>query len=341
LAPAYDGPQRKVAHSNFFSRENDPHPVMDELFPSNTPPRQSYGNRQNEVDAALMDAWSWLESRGLLTRAPSGNDNWVYVGKAGKELLALDEIEELLGEPPQGRRDAAWWGRAKSLMERWNPAKSGDAKAAEDAFFANLHAFGRAADERRRGENQMLTLLNQAKHDISKGELRPVSIRTGDFTLIAESRLEELRALNSPQFDFKKLIRLCEELNVVSREECYFAAGMLTRALLDHVPPVFEVKTFDQLANYSGGGRSFKETMLHLDTGAKKIADGFLHTRIRDKETLPTPQQVNFGPALDVLLGEIVRIRSEVNMTAEIVPYKEPGALAGLPAKLPALFLPE
>lgn len=60
--------------------------------------------------------------------------------------------------------------------------------------------------------------------------------------------------------------------------------------------------------NYIGGSKSFKETMLHLETAAKKIADGFLHTQIRKTETLPNRQQVNFAAALDLLLGELVRI---------------------------------
>jgi hypothetical protein len=44
--------------------------------------------------------------------------------------------------------------------------------------------------------------------------------------------------------------------------------------------------------------------MLHLDTAAKKIADGLLHTQIRKGETLPNRQQVNFAAALDLLLGK-------------------------------------
>jgi hypothetical protein len=45
----------------------------------------------------------------------------------------------------------------------------------------------------------------------------------GEWTLINESRLDELRALASQDFDFRKLIRLCEELNISSLEECCFA----------------------------------------------------------------------------------------------------------------------
>jgi hypothetical protein len=48
--------------------------------------------------------------------------------------------------------------------------------------------------------------------------------------------------------------------------------------------------------------------MLHLDTAAKKIADGLLHTQIRKSETLPNAQQVNFAAPLDLLLSEIIRI---------------------------------
>jgi hypothetical protein len=133
--------------------------------------------------------------------------------------------------------------------------------------------------------------------------------KPGYMTLISESRLAELRELKSSDFDFRKLIRLCEELNTAFQEECYFATAMLTRGLLDHVPPVFGLKTFSEVANnYAGGGKSFKETMQHLENTARKVADAHLHMPIRKSETVPTAQQVNCGQQLDVLLSEIVRI---------------------------------
>jgi hypothetical protein len=129
------------------------------------------------------------------------------------------------------------------------------------------------------------------------------------LAVIADSRLTELRAVTSTQFDFKKLIRICEEINTAYGQKCYFAAAMLTRGLLDHVPPVFGFKTFSEVANnYAGGGKSFKETMHHLENAARKVADAHLHMPIRNSETLPTAQQVNCGQQLDVLLSEIVRI---------------------------------
>jgi hypothetical protein len=127
--------------------------------------------------------------------------------------------------------------------------------------------------------------------------------------MVAESRLEELRFLASVRFDFAKLTRLCEELNTAYMNECYYASAMLIRAVLDHVPPVFGMASFTEVANnYAHGGSSFKETMHGLETAAKKISDRYLHLHIQEKESLPTAQQVRFAGPLDALLGEIVRV---------------------------------
>src|SRR2546425_4274531 len=128
-------------------------------------------------------------------------------------------------------------------------------------------------------------------------------------SFVAESRLSELRKLASTDFDFKKLIRLCEELNTAYRNECYLATAMLIRGMLDHVPPLFKQSSFKEVANnYGGGGKSFKEAMQHLENASRKAADAHLHMPIRKSETLPVAQQVNFDAPLDVLLSEIVRI---------------------------------
>jgi len=135
-----------------------------------------------------------------------------------------------------------------------------------------------------------------------------VPVSTG-MSLIAEGRIAELRTLNDPRFDFQKLIRLCEETNICFRAGCYLAVAMLTRALLDHVPPIFSTKSFAEVANnYAGGSKSFKATMLHLDSGARNIADGHLHGQIRKQESLPAAQQVDFRAGIDVLLAEIIRV---------------------------------
>ncbi|PYQ87086.1 MAG: hypothetical protein DMG02_21545 [Acidobacteria bacterium] len=113
--------------------------------------------------------------------------------------------------------------------------------------------------------------------------------------------------MQARSFDLQRLIRLCEEANVAYSEGCYHATAMLVRGLLDHVPPLFGKRTFTEVAN-NHGSRSFKESMQHLENGARKVADAHLHTAIRNRETLPTAQQVAFGPEVDVLLAEIIRI---------------------------------
>jgi hypothetical protein len=86
------------------------------------------------------------------------------------------------------------------------------------------------------------------------------------------------------------------------------ATAMVVRAITDHVPPVFGCKTFGEVANNYGGSRSFKEHMANLDKSLRKVADGYLHTQIRQREAVPTPVQVDFRAAVGELLGEVLRI---------------------------------
>lgn len=83
---------------------------------------------------------------------------------------------------------------------------------------------------------------------------------------------------------------------------------MLVRAILDHVPPLFGFRTFAEVsANYGAAGTSFKKSMEHLQKTLRNISDSHLHQNIRQKESLPTETQVDFGAALDQLLGEVIR----------------------------------
>jgi hypothetical protein len=83
---------------------------------------------------------------------------------------------------------------------------------------------------------------------------------------------------------------------------------MLTRAIIDHVPPVFGYSTFLEVANNCKGTSSFKKSMQHLENSSRNIANQHLHGQIRKSETVPTLAQVNFANDLDVLLAEIVRV---------------------------------
>lgn len=126
---------------------------------------------------------------------------------------------------------------------------------------------------------------------------------------VVATRLVELRGLQTARFDPTRLIRLVEELNVASGNHCHMATAMLVRAIKDHVPPIFGVSTFAQVAsNVASGAKSFKASMQSLENSLKHIADAHLHQPIRNSEVLPTESQVDFRADLDVLLGEIVRV---------------------------------
>ena len=244
------------------------------------PPEPEYGTRQPEVTRAVMEAWNWLEREGMATRA-SSTPHWFTISRRGEELLQYHE-----------------------LYERWE--RIGVERVKDDLV---KNGGQRVLDIRSRSQQQEIAWewvrRKEGQTSLPAGK-RPGT--SGSLSLIAEDRINDLRKLSSPDFDFRKLIRLCEELNTSYDNGCLFATAALTRAALDHVPPLFGKKNFSEVANNYGGAKSFRELMDHLDNAAKKVADGHLHTQIRKSETLPTPQQVNFASGLDALLAEIIRI---------------------------------
>ncbi len=242
------------------------------------PPGYDYGPKQVEVTRRVMEGWYWLERQGFLIPDPSRR-GWHVLSTEGDRLLSK-----------------------LNRHERWE--KLGVDLVKQDLANGGLRYVGGPPEVR---EQAIEWIRRKEGHAMLPARKR--SGTGGASSFIAESRIDELRTLSSPDFDFQKLIRLCEELNSSYDIGNLYATAMLTRGVLDHVPPVFGHMTFAQVANnYGAGGRSFKETMQHLDGAARKISDGHLHMPIRNSESIPTPQQVYCGPQLDVLLSEIVRI---------------------------------
>lgn len=140
------------------------------------------------------------------------------------------------------------------------------------------------------------------KKDPESQVVKPETVNYVDLTRIAE-----LKTLKSNDYDLLRLIHLCEELNIVFSQRCYFSTIMLVRAIIDHLPPIFKKNSFADVANQHGSS-SFKNSMKKLDTSSRDIADSQLHTHIRRKEILPNSTQVNFSNDLDVLLAEVCRM---------------------------------
>lgn len=131
-----------------------------------------------------------------------------------------------------------------------------------------------------------------------------------DELFVSEDRINDLRSIKSTQFDFSKLICLCEEINSNFKSKNYMSVSMIGRAIIDHVPPIFGYSNFKEVANnYSGGGTSFKKSMLSLNSSLRNIADMYLHMQIRSKESLPNSIQIKFNNELDLLLAEIKMIQ--------------------------------
>ncbi|WP_415060520.1 hypothetical protein [Flavobacterium sp.] len=125
---------------------------------------------------------------------------------------------------------------------------------------------------------------------------------------ISVDRIISLREINNENFDFQKLIRLLEEINHNYSFENFLSVAILSRAVIDHIPPIFSCKTFNEVAN-NYGNTSFKKNMQHLNNSMRSMADSYLHVPIRRKESLPNENQINFSREIDFLLAEIIRIQ--------------------------------
>jgi hypothetical protein len=166
-------------------------------------------------------------------------------------------------------------------------------------------------------ESRWLLMLSQVDRAIADLKYReagmsastePVKLLTSEGTYVDSRRLDELASLESTKFDLTKLIALLWEINACHQNQCYFAVAALVRTVMDHVPPIFGCKGFAEIANNYQGTKSFKESMTHLATSARRIGDQHLHSQIRASEILPSVVQVNFSNDLDVLVAEIVRV---------------------------------
>ncbi len=144
---------------------------------------------------------------------------------------------------------------------------------------------------------------NEAK-EIGRKEIK---LQTVSRAYVDPDRINELKSLSQQNYDLGKLVRLCEELNICFASECYLAMVMLTRAILDHIPPIFGCRSFAEVANHCSG-KSFKENMQNLENSLRKISDHYLHSQIRSSESLPNVTQIDFSNNLDFLLAEITRI---------------------------------
>jgi hypothetical protein len=236
-----------------------------------------------------------------------------HASKCDLELDLKTVISKIIGQPGGDSLLTRW----HSKLARTNLHKSGTLKPCSDtkvnrgAHRYHLRAFIEAGHDpawERIAELERLVLPQR--------ETRPQSDNQAAPCFVAMERIDGLRALESSNFDLRKLIRLCEELNISHANRALYAITMLVRAVLDHVPPLFGKKSFAEVASNYRGGRSFKDPMERLEKTARKIADKQIHGPICHKEVLPTLQQVSFTAEVDLLLAEIIHIVSRIKKNA-------------------------
>lgn len=128
---------------------------------------------------------------------------------------------------------------------------------------------------------------------------------TSNTAYVAPAVIEQLRAAKPTKWDFTKLIGFCEELNDAYRRGAYLSTALLIRAVMNHVPSVFGEQTF--AAVVAQAGRSAKPMLERLEKEARPIADLHTHILMRQRESIPTKNQVEpFKGSFELLLQEMI-----------------------------------
>ena len=61
-------------------------------FSQNDTVREYPQDQQKELSQALMEAWVWLESEGLLVPKPESQGEWVIISRRGRQLRTRDQV---------------------------------------------------------------------------------------------------------------------------------------------------------------------------------------------------------------------------------------------------------
>ena len=123
--------------------------------------------------------------------------------------------------------------------------------------------------------------------------------------------LIKLKAVRSSRLDTTKLVKMCEELNDAYGRGNYISSTLLLRAIINHVPPVFEASKFSEVV--ASSGRSVKAILGRLNDEVRPIGDPHTHFLMRRTEQLPTKNQIEpYKASFEVLIQEvIVRLGSD------------------------------
>jgi len=150
--------------------------------------------------------------------------------------------------------------------------------------------------------SDLLVIIDDIREALSK---TPVEWSALQNEFVDSSVIEKLRLVQNPNYDLTKVIQFCQEINGTFNAGYYLSTALLIRSLINHIPPIFGHKTFQQVV--SQATKSRKELFMPLDQVARDVGDLHTHDTIRHKENLPTKRQIElFKPSIEILLQEII-----------------------------------
>lgn len=123
---------------------------------------------------------------------------------------------------------------------------------------------------------------------------------------IAPSIIDRLQAAQpTAEYNLKKLISLLQEL-----DDCYhlghvYASHALLRAVLDHIPPVFEQKNYGAVVNNVPWSRTDRSYIKQLDL-FRVQADDVLHRQMRKTPEVLDIDDLPRGAAVNALLNAVL-----------------------------------
>jgi len=75
--------QGRISHHNFFNS----------LGSTGRSGVFEYGARQEEVNLALMEAWAWLVSAGILVEKTGSGGGWFFISRRGRQITSRESFE--------------------------------------------------------------------------------------------------------------------------------------------------------------------------------------------------------------------------------------------------------
>lgn len=253
---------------------------------------KSYNIFDLEIDDVSLLVKAYLEGQHLVTLSGEEYNIW-------PDKITFFEHQEKINAPQLFKNIS----RSRDLHFEFFTAtnylkqsSTGNLYFSEDFFI-----------ERVKAENVTKKLIGNSRFGEFKREEKDINVPDKMVTFYVDaSIIEEIRKLPTDKFDFKRLVKLLEELNDNYSNGNLYSVTFLLRAIIDHIPPVFNKQNFASLANQNAFGSSNKKLVSHLQDFSRNVSDREIHLPISINSIIITPSEVDFKASLSALLRELI-----------------------------------